>query len=384
MNTLDKQELLNLIENSEKPCLSLYQPTHRAYPQHEQDSIRYKNLLKELEESLRQKYPDREFQPLLEPFRKLGQDRNFWTHARDGLAVLGSPDVFRFFTLQRPVPELAVAADSFHIKPLIRILQSADRYQVLGVSRDSFRLFEGNRDVLDEIEPHDSIPRTMTAALGKETTDEHHTVASYGGAQDPHSPMHHGHGGKKADIDIDTERFFRAVDAGVFEHHSKPTQLPVILAALPEHHALFHHISTNQFLLEKGLDFFPEKHMSLDDIRTRVWKFLEPRVIKRLNIITNQFVEARPKDNGHDDPSEIAKAAVAGRIDTLLIEADRQIPGRIDTANGEIELDHLEHPETDDILDDIGEIALKKGGEVIVVPKERMPTGTGIAAVYRY
>lgn len=38
----------------------------------------------------------------------------------------------------------------------------------------------------------------------------------------------------------------------------------------------------------------------------------------------------------------------------------------------------------DDVLDDLGELVLKKGGEVIIVPAERMPTSTGAAAIYRF
>ena len=47
---------------------------------------------------------------------------------------------------------VAIVADSFHTKPLMRIVQSADRYQILALSRDSARLFEGNRDRVDEID----------------------------------------------------------------------------------------------------------------------------------------------------------------------------------------------------------------------------------------
>ncbi len=32
-------------------------------------------------------------------------------------------------------------------------LQSADRFQVLGLSRDRIQLFEGNRNALDKLEP---------------------------------------------------------------------------------------------------------------------------------------------------------------------------------------------------------------------------------------
>jgi stalled ribosome rescue protein Dom34 len=60
------------------------------------------------------------------------------------------------------------------------------------------------------------------------------------------------------------------------------------------------------------------------------------------------------------------------------------VPGRIDTATGQVKFDALAHPEVDDILDDLAELVLKMGGQVVIVPAERMPTLTGIAAIYRF
>jgi hypothetical protein len=102
----------------------------------------------------------------MEPFHVLADDRVFWNHALDDLAMLGAPGFFSVYRLQRPIPEVVIVADSFHIKPLMRILQSADRYQVLGLNRREIKLFEGNRDVVDEIEPAQAVPRTITDALG--------------------------------------------------------------------------------------------------------------------------------------------------------------------------------------------------------------------------
>ena len=156
----------SLLYAPEPPCLSLYQPTHRHHPENQQDPIRFRNLVKEMGESLKRKYETRSVQSLLDPFQALAGDRHFWNHTLDGLAVLGAPGVFRVYRLQRPVPELVVVADSFHTKPLMRILQSADRYQILGLNRREIKLFEGNRDVLDEVELAQGVPRTVTEALG--------------------------------------------------------------------------------------------------------------------------------------------------------------------------------------------------------------------------
>ncbi len=384
MNILDKDYAAGVLDKAEPPCLSLYQPTHRHHPENQQDPIRYKNLVKALEKSLLQKFPKIAVQPMLTPFRDLADDHDFWNHALDGLAVLGAQGIFRVYRLQRPVPELAVAADSFHLKPLMRILQSADRYQVLGLNSREIRLYEGNRDALDEIEPEAGVPRTMTGALGEETKEPHLTVASYGGAGGGQAPMRHGHGDRKSGEKIDRERFFRAVDRGILELHSKLTGLPLILAALPEHHHAFRQVSRNPHLLEKGIDVHPDALASSDELRQRAWQVIEPHYLARLAALVDEFAGAKPRGLAEDDPTKVAKAVMAGRVGKLLVEAGRVLPGRIHPATGDIEFGDLAHPELDDVLDDLAELAIKKGGQVVIVPAERMPTTTGVAAIYRY
>jgi Bacterial archaeo-eukaryotic release factor family 3 len=382
MNSFIHDNLAGLLDAHEPPCLSLYQPTHRHHPDNQQDPIRFRNLVKAMEESLRQRYPTREVHPLLEPFQGLAEDHDFWNHTLDGLAVLGAPGMFGVYRLQRPVAELALVADTFHVKPLLRILQSADRYQVLGLSRGEIKLFEGNRDTLDEIALAQGVPRTITEALGEELTEPHLTVASYGmGADGP--AMHHGHGARKEEIDRDAERFFRAVDRAILEHHSRPSGLPLLLAALPEHHHLFRQVSHNPFLMAEAIDIHPDA-LPIDALRDRAWRAVEPQYLARLAGLVEAFGEARSKGLGTDVLAQVAEAVIAGRVATLLIEADRQVPGRMDAATGRITFDNMAHPEVDDLLDDLGELALKMGGQIVVVPAERMPTSTGIAAIYRF
>ena len=60
------------------------------------------------------------------------------------------------------------------------------------------------------------------------------------------------------------------------------------------------------------------------------------------------------------------------------------ISGRIDYNTGEIELGNILNPDCDDILDDFAELVLKNRGDVMVLPKEKMPSDTGVAGIYRY
>jgi hypothetical protein len=385
----DKRALLTIDSLAELasvrqgPCLSLFQPTHRHGPDNQQDPIRFRNLVKELETSLQKEYPDVDVQILLEPFQALAHDHDFWNHTLDALAVMGSPGLFRVFQLQRSIAELAIVADSFHTKPLRRFLQSSGRYQILGLSLRSIRLFEGDRNVLDEIDPDPGVPRTINEALGYELTDPHQTVASYGGVGQGSTPMHHGHGGRDDEVDSDTDKFFRAIDSAVLEHHSRPSGLPLLLAALPEHHHPFRQISQNPFLMGEGLTINPDS-LPIDQLRERAWQVVELQYQSRLAALAEEFAVANSSGLGSDDLAQVAQAAIAGRVATLLIESDRQIAGRLGGATGRVEVADLSDPQVDDLLDDLGEMVEQMGGRVVVVQAEQMPGQTGLAAIYRY
>lgn len=358
-NSLTIESLAELALVQQSPCLSLYQTTHSSQPGNQQDPIRFHNLVKKLEISLQQNYPSIETKLLIEPFIALAHNDDFWNHTREGLAVLGGSNIFRVFRLQRPVAELAIVADSFYIRPLRRFLQSVDHYQILGLSLQKIQLFEGNRDTLNEVDTALGVPLSISEALGAELTEPHQTVASYGGLGQGSNRMHHSHGGKKDEMSNDTERFFREVDRAILEHHSRPSGLPLILAALPQYHNLFRRISINPFLIAEGLTINPDV-LSIDKLRKCAWQVVEPQYQVRLAELTEEFEQAQSQGLGDDDLVQVTQAAIAGRVATLLIEADY-------------------------LLDDnLGDLVEKMGGKVLVIPAEQMPGRTGLAATYRY
>lgn len=377
MNSLLHDFSIGILDNAQPPCLSLYQPTNRHHPDNQQDPIRFRNLLKEVEQGLRDNYPAQDPRTILRPFEELEQNRDFWNHTLGGLAVFAAPDRFRVYRLPRPVRELSIVAESFHIKPLLRFLQSADRYQVLGVSREKISLFEGNRDALDEVELHPSVPRIPSEAPRGEAKE----LQLSAWASAPGTPGVHFSKSSRSDIeDNDATRFLRAVDRAVLEHYSRPTRLPLILAALPENQSFFRGITRNPFLIPNEVTVYPDA-LTIDALRERAWAVMEPHYHTRLAGLVEMFAAARSKELGDDDVESVAASAVAGRVGTLLAEADRHISGRIDPETGAIALGG---GAVDDVLDDIAELVLKNGGQVVIVPGEQMPTRTGIAAIYRF
>jgi hypothetical protein len=382
MDALERDYNAVLLAPHEPPCLSLYQPTHRTHPEKQQDLIRFRNLVRELELALRQKYAKRESAPILRPFHDLAENDAFWNHALDSLAIFAAPALFKVYRLQRPVRELTIVADSFHTKPLMRILQSMDCYHVLGLNWREARIFEGNRYALDEIELPSGFPRTLSDVVGDKEGEPERKSRVYGPAG-PGKTTRHGTDVRQEETNSDRERFFRAVDDALLERFSRPSGMPLLLAALPEHHHLFRAVSRNPFLMTNAVDTDPSA-LSINELRDRAWQLVLPVYLDRLRGLIDRFKAAKTVERGADDLAEIGRAAAAGRISILLTEADRVIPGHFDPVSGSIQFAELRDPMVDDILDDLGEHTLKTGGEVVVVPAERMPTDTGIAAIYRY
>ena len=311
-------------------------------------------------------------------------DDNTWNHTFDGLAVFSASGLFKVVGVHESFEELALVADSFHTKPLRQYLQSLDHFHVLGLTLHDIRLFEGNRHSLTEVNLTADTPKTITEALGDELTDKHTTVASYGGSGGESSPMHHGHGSRKDETEKDTERFFRDVANTIYEQYSKPSGWPLILAALTEHQSLFQKVNKNPLLLTNCIAINPSS-VAPDKLANMAWELMEPEYNLKLDSIVAIFGQARANGKGSDDYKEVAVAAVEGRFDTLIVEADRIIPVRItNLITGNTQKKDMINPKVDDLLDDMGELVMKMGGQVMVLPTDKMPSETGLAAIFRY
>ncbi len=226
----------DLLLSSQESSISLYQPTHRHGPENQQDLIRFKNLTEKIKTSLSEKYDNETIEKRMQPFYDFAGDREFWQHAGEGLAMFASEDKCIVYRLQRPVEELAIVADSFHIKPLIRVFQSADRYHLLGLDQKEFSLFEGTRYGIEQIDLHPDIQNTIEEALGEDYEEK---LLTKGGSGPRGKAIFHGFGSKTDVIDDITEKFFRVVDKEVLDHYSRTMELPVYLVALDQYHSLF-------------------------------------------------------------------------------------------------------------------------------------------------
>lgn len=174
-----------------------------------------------------------------------------------------------------------------------------------------------------------------------------------------------------------------AIDEIICKQLASNLTMPVVLAALPEYQDLYRSRSKIRGLLEKGILGNPDV-MSLDEIREKAWVLVEPVFDSVTDKVNEEYSSAVVVGRGSDHLLEIAKAIAHGRVGKLIVEDNRQIPGKLMLDTGIVLFADLQNPHVNDVLDDFADVVQQNSGKVIVLPREKMPTDKGVAAIYRY
>ena len=377
MRLMNTTWLKELLAEHQPPCVSIYTPLYRADPPAHENPRRFREQVEHAQDSLARLYPTRDVRAMVEKLRSVADDSSFWVGDRDALAVFASGDLLRVIDLQRPVDPAVYVADSFHVKPLIRVLQSAQQYHVLTFTQRRVQMFLGTGDL--RLEPLDSsnIPQSPDVVSKMRMTQ---AISANADLRTPDS-QYPGEGTAPAMVLLET--FMRAVDKAVWENFSRDARLPLILCAVEQHHPTFHSVSKNTHLLTDGIKLDPAG-IDRERLKKEAWALLEPRFRQQVQMLKDQFMAAKAHQKGSDQLDSVAEAVRFGRVGTLLVDGSRTIAGRIDLDNGKVNPGNINDPDTDDVLDDLAEMVLKTDGDVLVLPPDMMPSDAGLAAIYRY
>ncbi|MFH5882252.1 hypothetical protein [Liberiplasma polymorphum] len=371
----------DIFAEKEGPFVSIYQNTHKSATDVQQDMIAFKNHLRTVEESLRKKYDEKLINTLLEPLRKLKDNKTFWHSNKSAVAIFAMVNDYVIFRLNKEVNEKVIVADSFHTKPLIRHFQTRGTFDVLALDREMFALYTCTQDVCHKVDFEQDTPISKEDVLGTLDDESYLSHASYNGATS--HAMYHGHDDSKDVIEKDTERYFRYIDRFINNTYSKPTKRPLVLWTLPEHHGIFHKLSKNKYLLKDGVKL-SDKDLNETKVLEKAWEIIEPIYKNEIKSIVERYQQAHAKGLASDNIHEIGKQAIQANIETAIIASDKTIPGKLNNADGTVIQGSLKDPLYDDVLDDLAEHIFNQGGSVFVLDEDDMPTEKGIAAIFRY
>jgi hypothetical protein len=376
MAIFTRDDLDLLLAPHTAPCVSILMPTHRHYPGTEQDPIRLKNLLKTAHGLLAEHHSSSEVRALLDPL----SERSDGQYQMDGLALFCSADFFGEYRIPMTLPELSVVTDSFHVKPLIRFLQTNERYFVLALSQKRVSLYQGSRSSLGPVNLAE-LPASMADALGIERQEPYLNLRTLG--RNSKSPVFHGHGAPDTSRKDDLGRFFRSIDSALWEFlRNDPS--PLILAGVDYYLPLYREVSRCHNLagiaLSGNLD-----DASPEEIHTKVWPLVADLFRNREQEGLANYEAAKGRGLAVQDLPTLARMAIYGRVRRLLLSAGAQVWGRLNRESGEIALAPAQQDSRDDdILDDLAESVLARGGDVLLVSPDLLPREVQAAGILRW
>jgi len=365
-------------------CVSIYLPTHRRGRGVNEDRIRLKNLLAgavgELSSLDRSALECPLPVDLLGPAQALLDDPGFWAHGEEGLAVLVEPHGTTALRMLEPVAELAVVADRFHLKPLLRELSLTIDFHILAISHKHVRLLHANRTEAREVAV-DEMPTGAADVLQWDDRDRQlrsHGAGRVGAGRV--AAAFHGHGGTKDARTSDDERYLQAVDRAVVGYLG-PSAGPLVLAGVGELVADYQRISRYPAIVAEPIIGNPDESTAAA-LHERAWRLVEQLPDRSMAIEREHFLSGR-----HPTVAVVAdavNAAVHGRVSAIFVPSDCECWGRHDPAQGSSVRHELRRPGDVDLFDVAATETMRHHGTAFVVPAEEIPGDGEVAAVLRF
>ncbi|AFZ58345.1 hypothetical protein H6G54_04250 [Anabaena cylindrica FACHB-243] len=387
MTLLSIDELKTLVANPETPCVSLYMPMQKAGPEIRQNPIRFKNLIREAEERLDTGIRHTEALNLLKPAMEL--DRvDFWEHQDQGLVILISPNLFRYYCLPIEFPELVVVGEQFHLKPLLHLINNDGSFYVLALSQKDVKLFAGTAHSFHEVQIN-TIPHRLAETLLEDELQKgvQHGIGTPRGAtaSAQHPGSVHGQGSSDREKhEEDILQFFYAIDTALHEK-LREEKAPLVLAGVEYLFPIYQEANTYPHLVEESINGNPEV-INLEQLHDEAWRIVAPSFQEEKKAAIELYQQFAGEDNGKatSDIKEIIPAAYYQRVDSLFVSVDDQTWGKFDSETSTVDLHAEPEPDDEDMLDCAAVHTLLNGGRVYTLESGEMPHGATAAAIFRY
>jgi hypothetical protein len=386
MNTLTIDELKNLVEAKIGPFVTIALPTQRAGAETRQNAIRFKKLLRDAEDRLGATgMRPAEAQQLLEPARKLLEDTPFWQHQEEGLAVLISPNLFRYYKMPGKPDELVAVGERFHIKPILHMLTGDRRFYILALSQNKVRLLEANTNGAHEIELKD-VPQNLDEAVNIDPQARQIQFRTLTNRRPGKGDAVFYGLGSSADLSKErVVRYFQLVDAGVSKYLK--TRLGdralLVFAGVDYLFPIYKEVNTHAQLMETPIAGNPEE-LGAEELHKRALGIVQPVFEKARLEAAEYYRQIANTQRASHKIGQVAPAAFQGRVEVLFIQKDLQVWGAYAPEVDAVHEYDSSQPGSMDMLDFAAAHTLLHGGTVYALDRQMMPNGSSVAAILRY
>ena len=373
LHPLGLDDLKALAETSKDCCVSIQMPTHRSGRDVKQNSIRFKNLLDEADRKLISCDADIS---ILNPLRSLPNQDDFWQHQADGLAVFVNSRNIQFFSTQRSIDNRVTVDNSFYLASLLGERYYGEECFVLALTWDDAKLFISSGSELRAVDSMQFPAKYDDLVLPSDPEEQIQFTTHRAGGES--TAMYHGQGEGEDKIEADRCTYLSRV-GGLVGSEIYNSGMALVIVATEEVAGQF--AATTNVEIAAKVEGSPAE-MKEDELQSRVCEAVEPVLVKSRNELAERFGTELAQSQASGDPAEVATAALQGRVDTLIVAEQAEVPGIIDREKMQTRTD--ESGDVDLVNAAVIE-TFRHGGTAYSASDDAMPSEANrVAAIYRY
>ncbi len=333
MKELTVRDLNILNVSSKGPMISLYLSKDEAILDQKSMNERWKDLLNKAEFYMLKDYTRTFVNNFMKKLREVNYIEKLETLDR-GFIIFHSEEGFDgepgFIRVQSSISDLVVVADSFHIKPLIRIKNNVRGFFIVTMSSRAINVLIENNGQLVKLDSYRNEPG-IDGTNKKESKDFFLNSAQ------------------------ELNKLFAAY------------RLPIVLAGVKDHIAHMSRLLDQSMLMNESIVGNVEKMKSIE-LQERVYEILTPYYEQQEIGSLKELEIAMSRDHAVTYLEDIAISAVMGKVTKLFVVENRYVWGTLNRHTGEIFIAPRQvNAHDDDVLDDLCQLVLLKGGAVVVV-----------------
>lgn len=383
MENLTRDTLKRLAEQEESPKVSAFIPTFRGGPDLQQNQTRMKNLVSEVTRQIdARELPSDQSEALIAPIRALVEDGEFWKHPTDGIALFAAPGKFEVFKLPYQVDEQVSVGVHYLFTPVMPLITGNGNFYVLALSQQNVALYACTRFGIQPVSLPADMPTNIDDMLQEDAQEKELQFRSSSGQGSAGGVLFH-----TSSTDNSKDRIQRYLN--LVDDYLKPIlreqRTPLVLAAVDYLQPIYRQMSEYAHILPQGIEGNPDT-LRPEELHAAALPLLDDVLNEAAARAVERYQALNASESATDQIRDVVAAAVWGRVEVLLVNADAEEWGTFDAASGKV-VRRREGPRTYDdlaLIDFAALHTLTNGGDVYSLRADQMPTDEPVAAILRY
>lgn len=304
--------------------------------------VQLRTTLDESYECLAEVMSNDELKKFLSPIESLLDDARIFHQMKGNIGIFRNKDLFRVLHVPVDIEPSCQIATSFHVKPLLRWMQGDQDFLFLGLDKKSAHLFWGNQNSIKSLDSF-----LFSEALRKKGS---------------HSAL------------------FKSLNQWLMDW-TKKNKPKLYLAGEPSLVGnLKKHLSYTNLYKKLVADSFNDQNSSSAFQTIRM--IISDECTKNLDEKLMEFRFADEEGRVTKNIFQISEAVVQGRVKKLIVTDDINVFGKINKKSGALSIHPFDLDHEDDcILDDLAQMVLSQGGDVVIAKQSEIPKGRPILAI---